>query len=136
MGLAGLALRFDCDGGVDPDENFELKLEIQELRRPPMDLGLLFCAVGDGAGGFCSFCSFCSGSSRSGGFPFAFKFPSSLPAMIVGVRFDSELVEEAGRTGLLLDRERRRESDGAVEESLSVADRPLVVDDTDFVRER
>lgn len=47
FGLAGLPLRFDRDGGVDPDENLELKLEIHEFLRPPMGLGALFCEAED-----------------------------------------------------------------------------------------
>lgn len=31
----------DCDGGVEPDENFELRLEIHEPRRP-IGFGALF----------------------------------------------------------------------------------------------
>lgn len=47
----GVACGFmlDCDGGVEPDENFELRLEIHEPRRP-IGFGALFgngSAAGD-----------------------------------------------------------------------------------------
>lgn len=51
LGLAGPALRLGWDGGVDPDENFELRLEIHEFRRP-MGFGSVFRDPGDDADDF------------------------------------------------------------------------------------
>lgn len=128
LGLEGPPLRLDCDGGVEPEENFELKLDIHEFLRPPTGLGALFCATGEGVAGFCSFCS--AGLSSVGG------FGSVLSLSFWELRFGSELVEETGRAGLLLERDRRREVGGAVGESLSAVDLSLTIDETDFVRDR
>ena len=46
LGLDGLALTFDCVGGVAPEENLELIDEIQELRLP-IGFGELLWTVGD-----------------------------------------------------------------------------------------
>jgi hypothetical protein len=91
LGLAGLALRLDCDGGVDPDENFELRLEIHEFRRP---MGL-----GDGVDGFGS-----SIFSTGGG------LVCTGAASFRGACFGSE-GGGVGRAGLLLERDLRCDLD-------------------------
>jgi hypothetical protein len=93
FGLAGLAFRLGCDGGVDPDENFELRLEIHEFRRP-MGLGSVFRDAGDGVDGLDS-----SFFSTGGG------FACTGAVSFRGACFGSE-VEGAGvgRVGLLLER--------------------------------
>lgn len=131
MGLAGLPFRLDCDGGVDPEENFELKLEIHEFRRPPMGLGALRCVAGDEVdGGFCSADSF----SLSGALSSAFPTVSWVSWVSWGSRFGSGLPEEIGRVGLLLERVLRCEMDVADTGSFSVRELLLVVDVADFVR--
>lgn len=41
LGLLGLALTFDGEGGVDPEESFELIDEIHEFLRPAIGFGAL-----------------------------------------------------------------------------------------------
>lgn len=41
MGLDGLGLVFNGEGGVDPEENLELREEIHEFLRPAIGLGAL-----------------------------------------------------------------------------------------------
>lgn len=100
FGLAGLAFRLGCDGGVDPDENFELRLEIHEFRRP-IGLGSVLRDAGEGVDGFCS-----SFFSSAGG------FACTGAASFWGACFGSE-VEGAGvgRAGLLLERDLRCDLD-------------------------
>jgi hypothetical protein len=93
FGLAGLDFKLDCDGGVDPDENFELKLDIQEFRRP-MGFGSLFREAGDGVDAFCS-------SFFSAGCGFDFTCVISLWGAFFGSEEGGGVV---GCAGLLLDR--------------------------------
>lgn len=133
MGLAGLPFKLDCDGGVDPEENFELRLEIHEFRRPPTGLGALRCGAGDRVdGGFCSADLFSLGGAYSSTFPKV----SWLSWVSWGSRFGSGVPEDVGRAGLLLDRVLRCEVDVADTGSFSVRELSLVVDVTDFVRWR
>lgn len=126
FGLAGLPFRLDCDGGVDPEENLELKLDIHEFLRPVTALGAVFGAAGEEVEGFCS-AGFCGSGV---GF-------SSLINSFCGSCFGVEPLDDGGRAGLLLDRDRRCGLDGFVaESSFSALDLSLAADVTDFVRER
>jgi hypothetical protein len=100
LGLAGLALRLDCDGGVDPDENFELRLDIHEFRRPT-GLGSVFREAGDGIDVFdSSLFSAGSGCASTGAGSF------------LGTCFGSGVVGAGvGRAGLLLERDLRCDLD-------------------------
>lgn len=127
-------MRLDCDGGVEPEENLELRLDIQEFRRPPTGFGLLFCGAGDGADALSDFGSpfFSLGSSfTSGSF-------TSLFAMLSVSLFTSgaPAEDDGGRAGLLFDRILRWEFGGLVAESFSALGRSLTVDVKDLVRER
>lgn len=42
FGLAGVPFKLDWDGGVDPEENLEDKLDIHEFRRPFIIFGGVF----------------------------------------------------------------------------------------------
>jgi hypothetical protein len=99
LGLAGLALRLDCDGGVDPDENFELRLDIHEFRRP-MGLGSVFREAGEVVDGFDS-----SLLSTGGG------CVSTGAGSFLGTCFGSVAGGGAGRAGLLLERDLRCDFD-------------------------
>lgn len=125
FGLAGLPFRLDCDGGVDPEENLELKLDIHEFLRPESGLGAVFGVAGEDVDGLCS-----TGFSGSG------IGSSSLIASFCGSCFVVEPLEDGGRAGLLFDRVRRCVLDGFVAESFSALDLSLPPEVTDFVRER
>lgn len=136
FGLAGLPLRLDWDGGVDPDENLELRLVIQEFLRPPTGLGALFCEAEDAVVG-----AACLGSPLlSLGFssccPFSPPWPSSDVPFSASRRGSGLPEDDGGRAGLLFDRIRRCDAGGAVVESLLTVGRSLTVDVNDFVRER
>lgn len=125
LGLAGLPFRLDCEGGVEPDENLELKLEIQEFLRPPTGLGVLRCVAGDGVDGVC-----CSAVL----FSFGSAFSSTLPRSF-WVSFFGSGVLDVGRAGLLLERDLRCDLDGVAVASSSEPDRSHA-EVTDFVRWR
>lgn len=127
FGLAGLALRLDCDGGVVPDENLELKLEIHEFRRP-MGFGSVFRDEGDDVDGFCS-----SIFSVGGGFvcTFVCTGAGSFWAACFGSEVEGGGV---GRAGLLLERDLRCDLDWEVPGSASLVG--FSVADTDFVRDK
>jgi hypothetical protein len=125
LGLAGLPFRLDCEGGVEPEENLELKLEIQEFFRPPTGLGALRCVAGEGVdGGFCSAVLSSVGSALS----------STLRKSSWGC-FGSAVLD-GGRAGLLLERDLRCDLADVVAVSLSAPGFSPVADDTDFVRWR
>lgn len=46
------AFIFDCDGGVEPEENLELRVDIQEFLRPVTGLGAVFGVAGEVPVGF------------------------------------------------------------------------------------
>jgi hypothetical protein len=122
LGLAGLALRLDCDGGVDPDENFELRLDIHEFRRP-MGLGSVFREAGDVVDGFDSSLLSIGGGCVSIG-----------AGSFLGTCFGSVAGGGVGRAGLLLERDLRCDFDWEVAGSASVPG--LSLDDTDLVRDK
>jgi hypothetical protein len=130
FGLAGLAFKVDCDGGVDPDENLELRLDIQEFRRP-MGLGSLLREAGEGVDAFCS-------SVLSAGCGFDSPFGTSFWGSFFG---SEEGGEGDGCAGLLLDRFLRCDL-GGEDAGCSVPDPGpglslvVVVEFTDFVRDR
>ena len=99
LGLAGLALRLDWDGGVDPDENLELKLDIHEFRRP-IGLGSVFREAGDGVDGFDSSVFSTGGGCASIG-----------AGSFLGTCFASDVGGGVGRAGLLLERDLRCDLD-------------------------
>lgn len=76
LGLLGLALAFDGEGGVDPEESFELIDEIHEFRRPMIGLGaLLWTFDGDPASlGSEPLASLLGVDSATGPLPFAVPF--------------------------------------------------------------
>lgn len=128
FGLAGEPFRLDCDGGVDPEENFELKLEIHEFRRPPSGFGAVFCVAGDGVdgGGFCSALFSGGGGGLSDSVDSDALFSISL--------FGTDLSDDGGRAGLLFDRDRRCGFDDIEGGSFSATDLSLRTEETDFVR--
>ena len=128
FGLAGLALRLDCDGGVDPDENFELKLDIHEFRRP-IGLGSDFRDAEVGVDGFDS-------SGVSGVFSTGDCFASVEAGSFLVTCFGSGVAAAgAGVAGLLLERDLRCDLDFVVGASAS-ARGCLSLDETDFVRDK
>jgi hypothetical protein len=129
FGLAGLPFRLDCDGGVDPEENLELRLDIQEFLRPVTALGAVFGVAGEEVDGFCS-ADFSASFSGSGA---CF---SSLITSFCGSCFVVEPFDDGGRAGLLFDRDRRCGLEEFVAGSLSALDLSLPPEVTDFVRER
>lgn len=127
FGLAGLALRLDCDGGVDPDENFELKLDIQEFRRP-IGFGSDFREAEDGVDGFDS-------SGFSVGFSTGVCLGSTGAGSSLGTCFGSGVAAGGvGLAGLLLERDLRCDLD--LEAGGSLSERDLSPDDTDLVRDK
>jgi hypothetical protein len=100
LGLAGPALRLDCEGGVDPDENFELKLDIHEFLRP-IGLGSVFRVAGDDVDGFDSSLFSVIGGCASTGM-----------GSFLGACFSSGVAGGGvGRAGLLLERDLRCDLD-------------------------
>lgn len=120
-------MRLDCDGGVDPDENFELRLDIHEFRRP-IGFGSVFREAETGVDGFDS-------SDFSGVFSAGGCFVSTGARSFLGTCFDSGVAAGgAGVAGLLLERDLRCDLDFVVGASASA--RGLSLDDTDFVRDK
>lgn len=128
FGLAGEPFRLACEGGVDPEENFELRLEIHEFRRPLSGFGAVFCAAGDGVDGD----GFCSTVFSGGGGGFSCSADSD--ALFSLSLFGAVLSDDGGRAGLLFDRDRRCGLDDAAGGSFSVTDLSLRTEETDFVR--
>lgn len=116
-----------CDGGVEPEENFKLKLDIHEFRRPTgLESVFREATLGtDGAGA--------ASSSFSGDGCFA----STGVVSFFGVCFSSDVTGGEGgveREGVLLERDLRCDFDLEVVDSESV--RSCSLDDTDFVRDK
>lgn len=150
-GLARPDFRLDCDGGVEPEENFELSVDIQEFLRPVTDFGGV-CSVGDGAAG--AFCedaddlldplrnnadaddfSSVGSSGAGGGCSFSCSGITSFCDSLfgLGVTFPAD----GGRAGLLFDRDRRCGLGVAVVGSSSLPFAlEFTVEEADFVRER
>lgn len=125
LGLAGLALGLGCDGGVDPDENFELKLDIHEFRRPTGLASAFREATMDGD------------VVTSSDFSTDGCFASTGVVSFFGVCFSSDVTGGEGgveRDGVLFERDLRCDFDLEVADSGSV--RGLSPDDTDFVRDK